>query len=111
MQQRYEKEFGANEIWVRAFAGGRTSSSRGGGYTGQWPSGPGTGHHVRLRDCLWERTFPDRETNGFADHSIVFGRASDQIFTLLSKDDSKYDYYIFDSFCDVKEMNKVLKYP
>jgi MGT family glycosyltransferase len=43
--------------------------------------------------------------------SIVFGRAYDQIFTLLSKDDSKYDYYIFDSFFDVKEMNKVLKYP
>ena len=47
----------------------------------------------------------------FAINSFVFGRAYDQIFTLLSKDDTKYDYYIFDSFFDIKEMNKILKIP
>ena len=47
----------------------------------------------------------------FAINSFVFGRAYDQIFTLLSKDNTKYDYYIFDSFFDIKEMNKILKIP
>ena len=47
----------------------------------------------------------------FAINSFVFGRAYDQIFTLLSKDDTKYDYYIFDSFFDIKEMNNILKIP
>ena len=43
--------------------------------------------------------------------SFIFGRAYDKIFTLLSKDDTKFDYYIFDAFFDVKEMNKILKIP
>ena len=47
----------------------------------------------------------------FAINSYIFGRAYDQIFTLLSKDDTQYDYYIFDSFFDIKEMNKILKIP
>ena len=42
---------------------------------------------------------------------LIFSRAYDHIFTLLSKDDTKYDYYIFESFFDIKEMNKVLKIP
>ena len=47
----------------------------------------------------------------FAINALIFGRAYDQIFTLLSKDDTKYDYYAFDSFFDIKEMNKILKIP
>ena len=47
----------------------------------------------------------------FGINAFIFGRAYDHIFTLLSKDDTKYDYYIFDSFFDIKEMNKILKIP
>ena len=47
----------------------------------------------------------------FTINCLIFGRAYDQIFTLLSKDDTKYDYYIFESFFDIKEMNKILKIP
>ena len=47
----------------------------------------------------------------FAYNALVFGRAYDAIFTLLSKDETKYDYYIFDSFFDIQEMNKILKIP
>ena len=47
----------------------------------------------------------------FAGNAITFGRAYDAIFTLLSKDETKYDYYIFDSFFDIQEMNKILKIP
>lgn len=47
----------------------------------------------------------------FAINALIFGRAYDQIFTLLSKDATKYDYYMFDSFFDIKEMNKILKIP
>ena len=31
--------------------------------------------------------------------------------TLLLKEENKYDYYIFDSFFEIKELNKVLKIP
>ena len=33
------------------------------------------------------------------------------IISLLSKDETKYDYYVFDSFFDVKEMNKIFNIP
>ena len=51
------------------------------------------------------------KTPPFAGNAITFGRAYDAIFTLLSKDETKYDYYIFDSFFDIQEMNKILKIP
>ena len=47
----------------------------------------------------------------FAGNSLVFGRAYNEIFDLFSKDETKYDYYVFDSFFDIKEMNKILKIP
>ena len=47
----------------------------------------------------------------YADNALAFGGAYDAIFTLLSKDKTKYDYYIFDSFFDIQEMNKIQKIP
>ena len=38
---------------------------------------------------------------------LLFGRAFETIISLLSKDETKYDYYIFYCFFDVKEMNKI----
>lgn len=45
----------------------------------------------------------------FAINSFLFGKAIDAIITLLLNDKTDYDYYVFDSFFDVEEMNKVLK--
>jgi MGT family glycosyltransferase len=42
---------------------------------------------------------------------LLFGKAFEIIISLLSKDETKYDYYVFDSFFDVKEMNKIFKIP
>ena len=47
----------------------------------------------------------------YAVNSFIVGRAIDGILTLLPKDETKYDYYLFDSFLDVLEMNKILKIP
>ena len=40
----------------------------------------------------------------FAGNAIVFGRAYNEIFNLLLKDETKYDYYVFDSFFDIQEI-------
>lgn len=45
----------------------------------------------------------------FAINSFLVGKATDVVIDLLSKDKTDYDYYIFDTFFDVTEMNKVLK--
>lgn len=42
--------------------------------------------------------------------SLIIARASVMLFNLLSKDQNKYDYYIFDSFFEITEINKILKY-
>ncbi|WP_028518261.1 nucleotide disphospho-sugar-binding domain-containing protein [Ruminococcus flavefaciens] len=44
----------------------------------------------------------------FAINSFMFGKAIDVLITLLLKDKTDYDYYVFDSFFDIEEMNKVL---
>lgn len=45
----------------------------------------------------------------FAINSFMFGKAIDVLITLLLNDKTEYDYYVFDSFFDTEEMNKVLK--
>jgi MGT family glycosyltransferase len=45
----------------------------------------------------------------FAINSFMVGRATYTIIEMLLKDETDYDYYIFDAFFDIKEMNKVLK--
>ena len=45
----------------------------------------------------------------FAINSFLVGKATGTIIALLSKDETDYDYYIFDEFFDIDEMNKVLK--
>ena len=45
------------------------------------------------------------------DNVFLFGRSLENIIFLLSKDETKYDYYIFDSFFEINEMNKILKLP
>ena len=45
------------------------------------------------------------------DNVFLFGRSLENIISLLSKDETKYDYYIFDSFFEINEMNKILKLP
>lgn len=45
----------------------------------------------------------------FAVNSIMVGKATDILITLLSNDKTEYDYYIIDAFFDIEEMNKVLK--
>lgn len=45
------------------------------------------------------------------DNVFLFGRSLETIISLLSKDETKYDYYIFDSFFEINEMNKILKLP
>ncbi|MBP1564916.1 MAG: hypothetical protein J6A58_04070 [Oscillospiraceae bacterium] len=45
----------------------------------------------------------------FAINSFMFGKAVDVLITLLLNDNTDYDYYVFDSFFDVEEMNKILK--
>ena len=44
----------------------------------------------------------------FAVNSIMVGKATDTLITLLSNDTTDYDYYIIDAFFDIEEMNKVL---
>ena len=46
----------------------------------------------------------------YAIYSLIFVRVYEALFTLIPKDENKYDYYIFDSFFDVKEMNKIFKF-
>ena len=45
----------------------------------------------------------------FAINSFLFGKAIDVLLTMLPEDKNDYDYYVFDSFFDIEEMNKVLK--
>ena len=45
------------------------------------------------------------------DNVFIFGMSLETIISLLSKDETKYDYYIFDSFFEINEMNKILKLP
>lgn len=47
----------------------------------------------------------------FFENIFLFGKSFEAIISLLSKDETKYDYYVFDSFFDVKEMNKIFKIP
>ena len=44
----------------------------------------------------------------FAINAFMFGKAIDVLLTLLLQDKNDYDYYVFDSFFDIEEMNKVL---
>lgn len=46
----------------------------------------------------------------FAINAFMFGKAIDVLLTLLPKDKTDYDYYVFDSFFDIEEMNKILKF-
>jgi len=45
----------------------------------------------------------------FAINSFMVGKATDIVISMLLEDKTEYDYYIFDCFFDVAEMNKVLK--
>ena len=45
----------------------------------------------------------------FAINSFMVGKATYLLMEHLLKDKTKYDYYIFDVFFDIEEMNKVLK--
>lgn len=45
----------------------------------------------------------------FAINSFMVGKATDIVMSLLMKDETDYDYYVFDAFFDIEEMNKVLK--
>jgi MGT family glycosyltransferase len=47
----------------------------------------------------------------YAANALLFTFSYDKILTFLSKEKDKYDYFIFDSFYDIKEMNKVLNIP
>ena len=47
----------------------------------------------------------------FIENVFLFGKSFEAIISLLSKDETKYDYYVFDSFFDVKEMNKIFNIP
>ena len=42
-------------------------------------------------------------------HAFIFSGCMNAFLTLLLKEETKYDYYIFDSFFEIKELNKVLK--
>ena len=44
----------------------------------------------------------------FAINAFMFGKATDVLITMLQNDKNDYDYYLFDSFFDIEEMNKVL---
>ena len=50
--------------------------------------------------------YPIYSINGY-----LFAYSYDKILTFLSKEKDKYDYFMFDSFFDIKEMNKVLNIP
>lgn len=45
----------------------------------------------------------------FAINSFMVGKATYMLMEILLKDETDYDYYIFDCFFDIEEMNKVLK--
>ena len=47
----------------------------------------------------------------FYEITYLFAWSFDAVISLLLKDETKYDYYIFDSFFDVQEMNKLFKIP
>ena len=47
----------------------------------------------------------------FAVHAFIFAGCLDAILTILLKEETKYDYYIFDSFFEIQELNKLLKIP
>ena len=45
----------------------------------------------------------------FAINSFLVGKATDVVMSMLLEDKTDYDYYLFDAFFDIDEMNKVLK--
>jgi MGT family glycosyltransferase len=45
----------------------------------------------------------------FAINSFLVGKATYMVMETLLKDETDYDYYVFDAFFDIEEMNKVLK--
>jgi MGT family glycosyltransferase len=45
------------------------------------------------------------------DNIALFGKSFENVISLLYKEETKYDYYIFDAFFDVKEMNKLFNIP
>ena len=47
----------------------------------------------------------------FAKSVLVVREAYDCIFTIFSKDQTKYDYLLIDIFFEFKEMNKIFKFP
>ncbi len=49
------------------------------------------------------------EAPPFAINSFMFGKAIDVLITMLSQEQTDYDYYVFDSFFEIEEMNKILK--
>ena len=59
----------------------------------------------------YKKFFPPQAPPAPASNVILFGRSFEAVITLLSKDETKYDYYVFDSFFDIKEMNKIFKFP
>ena len=44
-------------------------------------------------------------------NAMLFGKSFENVISLLYKEEAKYDYYIFDAFFDVKEMNKLFNIP
>ena len=47
----------------------------------------------------------------FAIHAFIFAGCLDAILTFFLKEETKYDYYIFDSFFEIPELNKIFKIP
>ena len=47
----------------------------------------------------------------FAQTAIVVRESYDCIFSIFSKDQTKYDYLLIDIFFDFRQMNKILKFP
>ena len=52
-----------------------------------------------------------RNAPSFAITAFVFSAAIDEVMALILKEKNNYDYYIFDSFFEIEEMNKVLQIP
>ena len=47
----------------------------------------------------------------FATKGKLLAKVYDALLSLLLKEENKYDYYLFDAFFEIREMNKLLKIP
>ena len=55
------------------------------------------------------KSFIPADAPAFAINSCRVGRATDKVISMIVEEKTQYDYYVFDLFFELEEMNKVMK--